>query len=163
MIYNAFTLYKRLWGGKMSNIKINKSTKIIFGSKPYRILNRSLIALYVLFMLVYMLRDYLYQFNNQYITLMAETAPNLIPSFLFTLIGIYYVLPCFKDCDSINKTVYIWIINILNILVFIIIEYLHVIFKLGSWDNNDMVASLIGVIASTSVYFLTRKKLSSAF
>jgi glycopeptide antibiotics resistance protein len=63
-----------------------------------------------------------------------------------------------KGADSINKTKYILVINIVNMLVFLLIEYLHLIFKLGIWDNNDMIASLIGIILSTVVYFGTRKE-----
>lgn len=34
---------------------------------------------------------------------------------------------------------------------------LHVIFKLSVWDNKDMVASLIGTIVATTIYFKLRK------
>jgi glycopeptide antibiotics resistance protein len=63
-----------------------------------------------------------------------------------------------KGADSINKTKYILVINIVNMLVFLLIEYLHLIFKLGLWDNNDMIASLIGIILSTVAYFGIRKE-----
>ena len=115
-------------------------------------------GVYCLFMLVYVLRESLYKLNNQYITLFAETAPNLIPSLLLTLLSIFYIVPMFfKDNDSINKPIFIWSINILNMAIFSFIEYLHVVFNLGTWDNNDMIASLIGMIISTIIYFKVRK------
>lgn len=117
-----------------------------------------MIIIYVLFMIVYMFRDNLYKLDNKYITLFAGTAPNLIPSSLFTLIGIFYVVPFFKGISSINKPMCIWLVNALNIIVFSSIEYLHVVFKSGVWDNNDMIASLIGILVSTAIYFFIRKK-----
>lgn len=144
----------------IDNLKLRKTNKTIFKSKSYKVLNRVLIVVYVLFMLVYMFRENLYKLGNEYISLFAETAPNLIPSFLFTLIGIFYIVPFFKGIDSINKTMFIWLINAVNIIVFLLIEYLHVIFSLGSWDNNDIIASLIGIIVSTVIYFKFRKNFS---
>ena len=110
---------------------------------------------------MYMFRDNLYKLEIKYITLFAETAPNLIPSSLFTLIGVFYIVPFLKGIDSINVPMYIWLVNILNIIVFSLIEYIHVVFELGSWDNNDMIASLIGVIISTVIYFNIRRKFYS--
>jgi hypothetical protein len=109
-------------------------------------------------MIVYVFREELYKLDNQYITLLAGIIPNLIPSLIFTLIGIFYIVPMFfKGIDSINKTIFIWLINVLNISIFLLIEYLHVVLNLGVWDNNDMIASLIGIIISTIIYFKTRK------
>lgn len=144
----------------IDNLKLRKANKTLFRSKSYKALNRILIVVYVLFMLVYMFRESLYKLGNEYISLFAETAPNLIPSFLFTLIGIFYIVPFFKGIDSINKTMVIWLINAVNIFVFLLIEYLHVVFNLGSWDNNDIIASLIGIIVSTVIYFKLRKNFS---
>jgi len=143
----------------MSNLPLNKTNKTLFTSKSYKSLNKSMLLIYALFMMVYMLRGKLYALNNQYITLFAWTAPNLMPSFLFTLIGIFYIVPrIFKGTKEINNPKFIWIINVLNITIFALIEYLHVIFNLGVWDNKDMVASLIGIIIATIVYFKIRKK-----
>jgi len=141
----------------INNLKLIKSNKKIFSNKAYKSLSKILIVIYGLLMLVYMFRESLYRLNNQCITLFAGTAPNLIPSFLFTLIGIFYIVPFLKGIDSINKPMFIWIINAFNMIVFLLIEYLHVIFNLGSWDNNDMIASLIGIIVSTVIYFKLRK------
>ncbi len=141
----------------INNLKLIKSNKDMFRHKSYKALSKIIIIIYGLFMLVYIFRESLYKLNNQYITLFAGTAPNLIPSFLFTLIGIFYILPFFKGIDSIDKPMFIWLINTLNMIVFLLIEYLHVIFNLGSWDNNDMIASLIGIIVSTVIYFKLRK------
>ena len=141
----------------INNLKVIKSNKKNFSNKPYKSLSISIIVIYWLLMLVYMFRESLYNLNNQYITLFSGTAPNLIPSFLFTLIGIFYIIPFFKGIDSINKPMFIWLINAFNMIVFLLIEYLHVIFNLGSWDNNDLIASLIGIIVSTVIYFKLRK------
>lgn len=141
----------------INNLKLNKLNKNIFSNKPYKALSKIIIVIYGLFMLVYMFRESLYKLNNQFITLFAGTAPNLIPSFLFTLIGIFYIVPFFKGIDSINKPMFICLINAFNMIVFLLIEYLHVIFNLGSWDNNDIIASLIAIIVSTVIYFKIRK------
>lgn len=138
--------------------KMSKPIKSLFSTKSYKTLTRIVIITYALLTIVYMFREKLYKLDNQYITLFAGTAPNLIPSFLFTLIGMFYAIPFMKGADSINKTKYILVINIVNMFVFLLIEYLHVIFKLGLWDNNDMIASLIGIILSTVVYFGIRKE-----
>jgi len=109
-------------------------------------------------MLVYVFRGKLCELGNQYIILFAWTAPNLIPSFLFTLVGIFYVVPIFlKGTDVISKPKFIWIVNAANMLIFALIEYLHVIFNLGVWDNKDMIASVIGSIIATMIYFKFRK------
>ncbi|MEG1797349.1 MAG: hypothetical protein RR262_12705 [Clostridium sp.] len=108
-------------------------------------------------MSVYVFRHMLYKLNNEYITLFAETAPNLIPSFLFTIIGMFYVVPVlFKDIALINESKFLWVMNALNIIIFLLIEYLHVIFNVGSWDNKDIIASLIGIAFSTIIYFKIR-------
>lgn len=137
---------------------MDRTNNEFFKSKPYKNLNKVIIVIYILFMLLYIFRESLYKLDNQYITLFAETAPNLIPSFLFTLLGIFYVVPYLKGIDSINKPIFIWLINAFNIIFFSLIEYVHVVFKLGSWDNNDMIASLIGIVFSTAVYFKLRKE-----
>lgn len=71
----------------------------------------------------------------------------------------FYILPYFKSIDLLNKQIFIWLINLLNIIVFSLIEYGHVILNLGTWDNNDIVASLIGLIFATTFYFKLRKSL----
>ena len=142
----------------MSNLPLNKTNKTLFTSKSYKSLNKSMLLIYALFTIVYMLRGKLCALDNQYITLFAWTAPNLIPSFLFTLTGIFYIVPrVFKGTKEINNPKFIWIINVLNIAIFALIEYFHVILNLGVWDNKDMVASLIGSIIATIVYFKIRK------
>lgn len=45
----------------------------------------------------------------------------------------------------------------LNIIIFALIEYLHIIFNLGVWDNKDIIASLIGIIMATTIYFKYNK------
>lgn len=142
----------------INNLKLSKTNNKIFNSRPYKNLNKIIIGIYVLFMLVYLFRKNLYKIDNQYITLLAGTAPNLIPSFLFTLIGIFYIVPIiFNSIKPINKPMYLWLINALNIIIFLLIEYIHVVFNLGVWDNNDIIASLIGIIVSTIIYFKVRK------
>jgi hypothetical protein len=69
--------------------KMSKQIKSLFSTKPYKTLTRIVIITYVLLTIVYMFRGNLYKLDNQYITLFAGTAPNLIPSFLFTLIGMF--------------------------------------------------------------------------
>ena len=133
----------------ISNPNFGRISRKVLNSKAYRDLNKIIVVTWILFSLVYAFRANLYNLSNQYITLLAEVAPNLLSSFLFTLIGMFYVLPYFKSIDSINKPIFLWLINLLNIIVFSLIEYVHVILNLGSWDNNDIVASLIGLIFST--------------
>lgn len=151
-------MMKKIEVKDIMNLKQNKINTSIFSSKPYKLLSRIMVIVYSLFMLIYVSRGNLYKLDNKYITLFAETAPNLIPSFLFTLIGIFYIVPRFiKEDNAINKSSFIWAINILNMIVFGFIEYLHVVFNLGAWDNNDMIASLIGIIVSTIFYFEFKK------
>ena len=147
---------------KCEVISINKSkfaklNKKYFISKPYKNISKIIVVTYLLFALVYIFRDNLYNINNQYITLFAGVAPNLMGSVLFTLISVFYILPFFKGLDSINKSKFIWLINIVNIIFFLLIEYIHLVLELGSWDNNDIIASLIGIILSKAVYFKVRK------
>ncbi|MHC1681931.1 MAG: hypothetical protein AB6733_03120 [Clostridiaceae bacterium] len=138
----------------MSNLKLSKIDKSIFNSKAYKYLYKGILAIYGLLMMVYVFRDKLYQLGNQYISLFAGVAPNLIPSFLFTIIAVFYGMPIISKSNSyINKSKFIWIVNLVNIAVFALIEYLHVIFKLGVWDNKDIIASLVGIIIATIVYF----------
>lgn len=143
---------------KINNLKVSKVNRNLFYSQPYKTLRKVIIIVYVLFMIVYMFRENLYKLDSKFITLFAQTAPNLIPSSLFTLIGIFYIVPFLKGIDSINVPMLLWVVNIINIIVFSLIEYMHVVFKLGSWDNNDMIASLVGITISTVIYFKIRKK-----
>lgn len=141
----------------INNFKLSETNNKLFNRKPYKNLNKIIIVIYILFILVYVFRENLYKLDSQYITLLAGVASNLIPSFLFTLIGIFYIVPFFKGIDSINKQMFIWLINALNIMLFLLIEYMHLVFKLGTWDNNDIIASLIGMVFSTVIYFKSRK------
>lgn len=139
------------------NLKLSDITKDLFTHKAYKHLNKVLVMVYILFLIVYMLRDKLYKLDIKSITLFAWTAPNLIPSFLFTAIGIFYIVPAiFKNIDVINKSRFIWLINLVNFSIFALIEYLHVILNLGTWDNKDMIASLIGILLSTITYYKWR-------
>lgn len=142
----------------MNNLKLSNTDKTLLNGKAYKYLKGTILVIYVLLTLVYMFRGNLYKLDNYYTTLFAWTAPNLIPSFLFTLIGIFYVVPIlFKTTNVISNSKFIWLINVLNMSIFALIEYLHVIFNLGVWDNKDMIASLIGIIVATIVYFKYRK------
>ena len=126
-------------------------------NKNYKTLTRAMIILYIAFIIVYTFRDALYGINNQYITLFVWTAPNLIPSFLFTLLGIFYVVPLLlNEKESFNNTKYLLIVNFLNIIIFTIIELIHVIFDLGVWDNKDILATLIGIVLATLIYYKLR-------
>lgn len=141
---------------KIINLKLKNANNKLFSCKAYKNLNRLIVLVYIFFMLIYVFRDNLYKLDSSYITLFAEVAPNLIPSFLFTLIGVFYIVPLLKGINSVDKSMVIWLINAINIIVFILIEYIHVVFKLGSWDNNDIIASLIGISLATVIYFKTR-------
>jgi hypothetical protein len=142
----------------MNDLRRDHTWKTLFDRKAYKYLKGTLLAIYILFMLVYMSRENLYQIDNHYITLFAWTAPNLIPSFLFTLIGIFYIVPIlYKTTKIINNLKFILLINIVNMSVFILIEYLHVILNLGVWDNKDMIASFFGIIIATIVYLKFKK------
>ena len=126
-------------------------------NKNYKTLTRAMIILYIAFIIVYTFRDALYGINNQYITLFVWTAPNLIPSFLFTLFGIFYLVPILLNTrESFNNTKYLLIVNFLNIIIFTIIELIHVIFDLGVWDNKDIFATLIGIVLATLIYYKLR-------
>lgn len=142
---------------KISDLKLKNKNNKLFSSKAYKNLNRLIVLVYIFFMLIYVFSDNLYKLDSSYITLFAEVAPNLIPSFLFTLIGMFYIVPLLKGIDSVGKSIVIWLINAINIIVFLLIEYIHVVFKLGSWDNNDIIASLIGIALATVCYFKLRK------
>jgi hypothetical protein len=142
----------------MNDSRKSKTLETLFDRKAYKYLKVILFAIFILIVLVYMLRENLYKIDNYYITLFAWTAPNLIPSFLFTLIGIFYIVPIlYKTTKIINNFKFILIINLINMSIFILIEYLHVIFNLGVWDNKDMIASFIGIIIATIVYLKFKK------
>lgn len=127
-------------------------------NKNYRILTRAMLIIYIAFIVVYTFRDALYGLENQYITLFAWTAPNLIPSFLFTLLGIFYMVPLLlNEKESFNNTKYLWLVNFLNLIIFTIIELFHVIFDFGVWDNKDIMASFIGIVLATVIYYKLRK------
>lgn len=143
----------------INKFKISKENNELFNSKPYKGLSKIMVATFISFMLLQVFRDDLYKLNNPYITLFAGTAPNLISSFLFTLIIIFYILPLFKSIDLFNNNTFIWLINIINIIFFALIEYIHLVLNLGFWDNNDIIASLIGIIFSTAIYFKLRKNI----
>lgn len=126
-------------------------------NKYYKVLTWEILLLYIAFIAVYAFRDALYGINNQYITLFVWTAPNLIPSFLFTLLGIFYVVPLLlNEEESFNNTKYLCLVNFLNIIIFTIIELFHVIFDLGVWDNKDIIATLIGIVLATLIYYKLR-------
>jgi hypothetical protein len=131
--------------------------KNLIKNKNYKALTRAMIILYIAFMIVYTFRDALYGLDNQYITLFAWTAPNLIPSFLFTLFGIFYLVPILlNERESIKNPKYLLIVNFLNLIIFTIIELIHVIFDLAVWDNKDIIATFIGIALATLIYYKLR-------
>ena len=140
-----------------NNFRLGKVNSKFVNSKSYKNLRNIIVATSIIFMLVYAFRGSLYGLNNQLITLFAETAPNLIFSFLFTLLGMFFALPFYKNIDPISNPMLIWIINALNIIISLLIEYIHVVLDLASWDNNDIVASIIGIVLSTAIYFKLRE------
>lgn len=140
-----------------NNFRLGKVNNKFVNSKSYKNLRNIIVATSVIFMLVYAFRTNLYELNNQFITLFTETAPNFLVSFLFTLIGMFFILPFINNIDPINNPKLIWLINALNIIIFSLIEYIHVALDLALWDNNDIIASLIGIIFSTAIYFKLRK------
>ena len=140
-----------------NNFRLGKVNNKFVNSKSYKNLRNIIVATSVLFMMVYIFRTNLYELNNQPITLFAETAPNFFASFLFTLIGMFFILPVINNTDPISNPKIICIINALNIIIFSLIEYIHVALNLASWDINDIIASLIGILLSTAVYFKLRK------
>ena len=142
----------------MNSSKSGKVDKKYLKSKQFKDISRVIVLIYLLLAGVYVFRDNLYRLNNPYITRLTETAPNLMGSILFNLIAIFYVVAYFRAIDSINKPILIWLVNLLNIVFFLLIEYVHVVLDLGSWDNNDIVASLIGMAFSTAIYFKLRKE-----
>ena len=138
---------------------LNKSTNNLFNTPQYKKLTTSLVLTYGFFMLVYFLRGKLYELNNQFITLFSGSISNLIPSFIFTLFATFYLAPAVtKSTLAINNIKFLWFINITNIGLFSLIEYMHVVKKVGVWDNNDIIASFIGATVATIIYFKIRKK-----
>lgn len=129
-------------------------------NKCYKVLTKGILLLYIVLMLVYVFRDVLYALNNPYITIFAWTAPNLIPSFLFTIIGTFYILPTLlNEKKSYKHPKYLWIVNVLNLVLFSSIELMHVIFDLGVWDNKDIMATIIGIVLATLSYYKIRNYL----
>lgn len=144
----------------MNHLEQNKQVTEQFRSKPYQSLTRFMVVIYLLFMAVYLFRDSLYKLQNPFVTLFAGTVPNLIPSFLFVLVGVFYAAPLFfSGGDMYKKPVFIVSINALNVAAFSLIEYLHVVFQAGVWDNNDILASVLGGLVATIVYYKIRKTL----
>ena len=142
----------------INNLGLSKIDNTLFCNKAYKFLDIIILVMAGIFSVVYAFRTVLYGFDNQLVTLFAWTAPNLIPSFLLTLIGVFYIVPMlYKTTNVIINSIFIGLINILNVIIFSLIEYLHVIFKLSVWDNKDMIACLIGTIVATTIYFKLRK------
>lgn len=126
-------------------------------NKCYKVLTSGILFLYILFIFIYVFRETLYALNNPYITIFAWTAPNLVPSFLFSIIGIFYIVPILlNEKESYNDIKYLWIVNILNLIIFSFVEVIHVIFDLGVWDHKDIMATIIGIILATLSYYKIR-------
>ena len=140
----------------MNNLNENETNKNL---RLYNDLKKIMIVLYLLIAFVYVFRDNLYSLDNPIVTLIAGVSPNFISSTLFTLVIVFYILPFYhKNTVSIEKSIYLWLANIINIIFFGLIEYLHVILNLGKWDIYDMIASFLGIIVSTVIYYVLRKK-----
>ena len=138
---------------KTGKIEFRKLDADFFKSKSYKYLKLGVLILYALFMMVYPFRSNMYSLNNQYITLFAETAPNLIPGYLFTIVSVFFIVPMLNlEEKFISRPNLIWVINLINIIIFILIECLHIVFNLGMWDNNDILATIIGISLATITY-----------
>lgn len=49
------------------------------------------------------------------------------------------------------------IVSILNLAVFLAIEYLHVLFRVGFWDSMDIAASLVGIALAAVISVVIRR------
>lgn len=114
-------------------------------------IKKTVIFTYCIFFLLYFKRTQLYRLNNKILTFFLGVTPNLFPSFLFTVIVYYY----FKSPTNNNKKILL-LTNLSNLLIFVLIEYLHLLLNLGKWDNYDILASILGIIFGS--LFITYKK-----
>jgi len=133
---------------------------ILFEHKNYKRLAIYILLSYVIFILVYLNRPSLYELDNSILDLIIGSIPNFIPSILFSVIGIFYIVPLVTGVfNSIENRKYLLIISSVNLIMFILIEYFHVVLSSGNWDNIDIVASVLGIVIAYIYY----KKVKSTF
>jgi len=106
-----------------------------------------------------MFRPNLYALGNDAVDLIVGAIPNFIPSVLFSIIGIYYLIPFITGkFQMICESKYLLIVSFINLLVFILIEYIHVILELGNWDNIDILATVLGILLASIYHFRIKEE-----
>jgi hypothetical protein len=104
----------------------------------------------------YLLRGQLNQ-QNPLVTLLLGVFPNLIGSFATPFMLGYLLTLRFPSLHALDRLPVFGLINLFTFAVCILIEQLHVVLDLGQWDPNDILASIIGGLASLAVFALTRR------
>lgn len=141
--------------------RLRKIEKIIFENKIYKALNLKILLVYILFIVIYLSRPNLYKIDNSIVDIIVGSIANFIPSMLFSIIGILHIIPLITgELKAINNVKNLMIVNLINLLVFILIEYHHVIFESGNWGNLDIIATILGIVIASIYYFRVKDKFS---
>ncbi len=143
----------------MSKSSFSDVKKTLINHKKYKRLNSYILITYCVFISLYMFRPNLYALGNDAVDLIVGAIPNFIPSVLFSIIGIYYLIPFITGkFQMICESKYLLIVSFINLLVFILIEYIHVILELGNWDNIDILATVLGILLASIYHFRIKEE-----
>ncbi|MGB3368969.1 MAG: hypothetical protein WBA54_15835 [Acidaminobacteraceae bacterium] len=144
----------------MNKIDSKSIKTILFEHKSYKRLAIYILLSYGLFILLYLNRPALYDYGNTYLDLIIGSVANFIPSILFSLIAIFYIVPLLTGTfKTIANKNYLFLISAINLSVFVLIEYVHVLLSLARWDHIDILASIIGIV----IAYVYHSKVKSTF
>jgi len=103
----------------------------------------------------YLLREQISSANALVIGLLG-ILPNLTGSFATPFLLAYLLVWGYPALKALDR---FWVFGLINLFTFaacLFIEYLHVAFQSGTWDNNDIAASAVGGLVSLVLFYGTR-------
>ena len=106
----------------------------------------------------YLLREPLSQ-ADALVILLLGVFPNLLGSFATPFLLAFLLEKRFPAWKALDRFTAFGLVNLFTFAVTLLIEYLHVAFQKGNWDNNDVIASIIGGLAAVALWQLTRKSM----
>jgi hypothetical protein len=86
--------------------------------------------------------------------------PNLLGSFATPYILLLILSKRFYPTREMGSPAFFFLLNLITLGVSLLIEIAHVALRLGSFDPNDMTASIIGGSASMALFLWTNRRSS---
>jgi hypothetical protein len=136
-------------------------TKLIQSDPVYRRFYYFAVAGFLFLSVGYLLRERINQ-TDALSALFLGIFPNLFGSFATPFALVLLLASRYPGLPALRTPAGFALINLFTMAVVLLIEYGHVLFGLGAWDWNDILASLAGGLAAFLFFVLSRRETPSS-